>query len=54
MTLLFVLLLVPLALGVGALVGWRCGPIVGIATCLGVLAAGAVGYFGILVLALPM
>jgi hypothetical protein len=42
------------ALVVGVLVGSRRGAVVGIASGVGVLAAGAFGYFALLALALPM
>jgi hypothetical protein len=54
MTLLVALLLVPLALGLGIAVGRRRGPIIGIATGFGVLVAGAIAFFGVLALSLPM
>jgi len=54
MTMLVTLLVVPLALGVGVAVGRRRGPVVGIAMGLGVLAAGGIGYVGLLAAALPM
>jgi hypothetical protein len=54
MTLYVALLVIPLALGVGVVVGRRRGPKAGIAMGLGVLVAGGIGYVGLLVLALPM
>jgi hypothetical protein len=53
MTLLVTLLVIFVALGVGVSVGHRRGPVVGIASGAGVLAAGALGYFALLALALP-
>ncbi|HEV3260945.1 MAG TPA: hypothetical protein VG013_29100 [Gemmataceae bacterium] len=51
---LLALVVVPLALVVGVAVGRRRGPVVGIATGLGVLVAVGIGYVGLLALALPM
>jgi hypothetical protein len=54
MTLLVTPLVIYVALGVGAWVGRRRGPVAGIASGFGVLAAGALGYLALLALALPM
>ncbi len=54
MTVLVTLFVILVALGVGLAVGRRRGPVVGIASAVGVLAAGALGYFALLALALPM
>jgi hypothetical protein len=54
MTLLVTLLGIFVALGAGVSVGRRRGLVVGIASGAGVLAAGALGYFVLLGLALPM
>ena len=54
MTRIVALLVIPVALAVGVLVGRRRGPVVGIASGAGILAAGAVGYFALLALVLPM
>ncbi len=54
MTRIVALLVILAALGVAILVGRRRGPVVGIASGAGVLAAGAVGYFALLALVLPM
>ena len=54
MTLYVALFMVFVALGVGVWVGRRRGPVVGIASGAGVLAAGALGYFALLALSLPM
>jgi hypothetical protein len=54
MTLLVTHLVTLVALGVGVAVGRRRGPVAGIASGAGVLGAGALGYFALLALALPM
>ena len=54
MTLLVALFVSVVALGVGVAVGLRRGPVVGIASGAGVLAAGALGYFALLAVTLPM
>jgi hypothetical protein len=54
MTLLVTLLVLIVALSVGVSLGRRRGPVVGIASGAGVVAAGALGYFALLELALPM
>ncbi len=54
MTLLVALFVTFVALVVGLAVGLRRGPLVGMASGAGVLAAGALGYFALLALALPM
>lgn len=54
MTLYLTLLVIFVALGVGVAVGRRRGPVVGIVSAAGVLAAGALGYGVLLALALPM
>jgi hypothetical protein len=54
MTLYVALLVTFAALGVGVAVGLRRGPVVGVVSGAGVLAAGALGYFALLALALPM
>jgi len=54
MTLLVTPLVIFAALGIGVWVGRRRGPLVGIASGAGVLAAGALGYIALLALALPM
>jgi hypothetical protein len=54
MTLYVTLFLIIAALGVGVWVGRRRGPVVGIASGVGVLAVGALGYFALLALSLPM
>jgi hypothetical protein len=54
MTLFVTLFVIFVALGVGVWVGRRRGPVVGIASGAGVLATGALGYFALLALALPM
>jgi hypothetical protein len=54
MTLLVAVFLLGVAMGVGVLVGRRRGPVVGVASGAGVLVVGAVGYIGLLALALPM
>jgi len=54
MTWLATLLVIVVASGAGVLVGRRRGLAVGIASGVGVLAAGALGYFTLLALALPM
>jgi hypothetical protein len=54
MTFIAVPLVVSAALGVGVSAGWRRGPLVGIVSGLGVLAAGALGYVALLALSLPM
>lgn len=53
-TLLLALIVVPLALGVGLVVGRRRGPIVGIAVGVGVLVAGGIGYVGLVALTWSM
>lgn len=54
MTLLVILFVISVAMGVGISVGLRRGPVIGIASAAGVLAAGTLGYFALLALALPM
>ena len=54
MTLLVTLLVICVALVVGVAVSRRRGPVVGVGSGAGVLAAGALGYFALLALALPM
>jgi hypothetical protein len=54
MTLLVARFVLLVALGVGVSVGRHRGPVVGIASGAGVLAAGALGYFALLASALPM
>lgn len=54
MTFIAILVTVPVALGVGLAVGRRRGPVVGVASGAGVVAAGALGYFALLALTLPM
>ena len=54
MTLLAIVFVILAALGVGVWAGRRRGPVVGVASGAGVLAAGALGYFAVLALALPM
>jgi hypothetical protein len=54
MTLLVTILVLLVAVGVGAAVGRRRGPVVGIASGAGVVIAGALGYFAVLALSLPM
>jgi hypothetical protein len=54
MTLYVTVFVTVVALGVGVAVGRRRGPVVGIASGVGVLAAGALGYVALLALALPM
>jgi hypothetical protein len=54
MTLMVISCVTMVALAMGISVGLRRGPIVGIASGAGVLAAGALGYFALLALALPM
>jgi hypothetical protein len=54
MTLLVTVSVISVALGVGVSVGRHRGPVVGIVSGAGVLAAGALGYFALLALALPM
>ena len=54
MTFYVTLLVILVALGVGVWVGRRRGPVVAIASGAGVLAVGALGYFALLVLSLPM
>jgi hypothetical protein len=54
MTLLVILLVTFVALGVGVSVGRRRGPMVGVVSGAGVVAAGALGYVAVLALALPM
>lgn len=54
MSLIFGGLVLLMAAGVGAVVGWRRGALVGIASALGVVALGVVGYVGLLTLASPM
>jgi hypothetical protein len=53
-TLILALVVVALALGGGLVVGRRRGPVAGIATGLGVLAAGLVGYVGLVASASSM
>jgi hypothetical protein len=54
LTFLVALFVLVVALGVGVGVGLRRGPVVGIASGAGVMAAGALGYFALLAVALPM
>jgi hypothetical protein len=54
MTLLVSLLVIFVALGIGVAVGRRRGPVVGIASGAGVVAAGALAYVAALALTLPM
>ena len=54
MTLLVTPLVIFVALVVGVAVGLRRGPVVGIASGAGVLAAGALAYVALLALSLPM
>jgi hypothetical protein len=54
MTYLVTLVVILAALGVGVSVGRHRGLVAGIASGAGVLAAGALGYFALLGLALPM
>jgi hypothetical protein len=54
MTLYVTLLVIFVALGVGVWIGRRRGPAVAVASGVGVLAAGALGYFALLALSLPM
>jgi hypothetical protein len=48
------ILVIVVASGAGVLVGRRRGPAVGFALGVGVWAAGALGYFALLALTLPM
>jgi hypothetical protein len=54
LTLLVALFVTVVALGVGVAIGLPRGPVLGIASGAGVLAAGALGYFALLALSLPM
>jgi hypothetical protein len=54
MTFLVALVAIVVALAVGISVGRRRGLLAGIASGAGVLAAGALGYFTLLALSLPM
>jgi len=54
MTLLVAFFVTFAALVVGVAVGLRRGPLVGVASGAGVLAAGALGYFAVLAVTLPM
>ncbi len=54
MTFFVALLVTAFALGVGLWVGLRRGPALGAAAGAGALAAGALGYFTLLALSLPM
>jgi hypothetical protein len=54
MTMIFLLLVIPLAVGIGVTAGRRRGVMIGIATCFGALVVGVAGYVGLLALALPM
>jgi hypothetical protein len=53
-TQLVILFVTLVAMGVGVWGGWRRGPVVRIASIAGVVAAGALGYFAVLALTLPM
>lgn len=53
MSLIVACFVAAVALGVGVEVGRRRGPLLGVGACVGVLAAGAVGYFALLMLVLP-
>jgi hypothetical protein len=54
MTILVALFVTFAALAVGVAVGLRRGPVDGIASGAGVFAAGALGYFALLAVSLPM
>jgi hypothetical protein len=53
-TLILSLVAAMLALGLGMVVGWRRGVVVGIATGFGVLVAACLGYVVVFSLSLPM
>jgi hypothetical protein len=54
MTRIVTVLVIVVALAAGVALGRRRGPIVGVLVCAGVLVAGALGYFALLTLMLPM
>jgi hypothetical protein len=54
MTLIALCIVVPLALGLGLVVGYLRGPLAGFATALGILTIAVAAYVGLVTLASPM